>query len=99
MEWVLPSLGDLPNPGIKPRSPSLQAASLPAELLEKPKNTGVGNLSLLQQIFPTQELNWDLLHHRQILYQLSYQESPGITREQYAMYRFKYGNKLKQEDT
>ena len=24
----------------------------------KPKNTGVGNLSLLQQIFPTQELNW-----------------------------------------
>ena len=24
----------------------------------KPKNTGVGGLSLLQQIFPTQELNW-----------------------------------------
>ena len=40
-----------------------------------PKNTGVGSLSLLQQIFPTQELNRDL-HCRQILYQLSYQGSP-----------------------
>ena len=26
-------------------------------------------------IFPTQESNWDLLHCRQILYQLSYQGS------------------------
>jgi len=96
---TFPSPGDLPNPGIKPRPPTLQAASLPAEPPEKPKNTGVGNLSLLQQIFPTQEFNWGLLHHRQILYQLSYQGSPGITREQYAMYRFTYGDKLKQKDT
>ena len=36
------------------------------------QNTGVGNLSLLQQIFPTQESNWGLLQCRQILYQLSY---------------------------
>ena len=28
--------GDLPNPGIEPRSPSLQADSLPAELLSEP---------------------------------------------------------------
>ena len=42
----------------------------------KPKNTGVGSLSLLQWIFPTQESNWGLLHCRWILYQLSYQESP-----------------------
>ena len=27
-----PSPGDLPNPGIKPRSPTLQADSLPTEL-------------------------------------------------------------------
>ena len=27
-----PSLGDLPDPGIKPRSPALQADSLPTEL-------------------------------------------------------------------
>ena len=39
-------------------------------------NTGVGSLFLLQQIFLTQELNWDLLHCRWILYQLSYQGSP-----------------------
>ena len=36
------------------------------------QNTGVGSLSLLQEIFPSQESNWDLLHCRQILYQLSY---------------------------
>ena len=57
-------------------SPSLQADSLPAEPQGKPKNTGVGSLFLLQQIFLTQELNWCLLHCRQILYQLSYQGSP-----------------------
>ena len=35
------------------------------------QDTGVGSLSLLQQIFPTQELNSSLLHCRWILYQLS----------------------------
>ena len=48
----------------------LQVDSLPAEPQGKPGNTGVGSLSLLQQIFPTQELNWVLLHCRWILYQL-----------------------------
>ena len=43
----------------------------------EPKNTGVGSLSLLQWIFPIQELNQGLLHCRQILYQLSYQGSPA----------------------
>ena len=71
-----PSPGDLPNPGIEPRSPALQVDSLPAEPLGKPKSTGVGSLSLLQQIFPTQESNPGLLHYRQILYQLSYQGIP-----------------------
>ena len=68
--------GDLPNPGIKPRSPTLQADSLPSEPPGKPKNIGVGSLSLRQWIFPTQESNWGLLHCRWILYQLSYQGSP-----------------------
>ena len=72
----LPFPGDLPNPGIKPRSPALQAASLPAEPQEKPKNTGVGSLSLLQKIFPTQESNQGLLNCRWILYQLSYEGNP-----------------------
>ena len=40
------------------------------------QNTGVGRLSLLQGIFPTQESNWGLLHYSWILYQLSYQGSP-----------------------
>ena len=40
-------------------------------------NTGVGSLSLLQGIILTQESNQGLLHCRQILYQLSYQESPA----------------------
>ena len=63
-----PFPGDLPNPGIEPRSRSLQVDSLPAEPHEKPKNTGVGSLSPLQGIFPTQESNHGLLHCRQILY-------------------------------
>ena len=49
--------------------------SLPSEPPGKPKNTGMGSLSLLQGIFLTQELNWSLLHCRWILYQLSYQFS------------------------
>ena len=37
LEWVaFPSPGDLPDPGIKPRSPTLQADSLPAEPQGKP---------------------------------------------------------------
>ena len=34
-----PSLGDLPNPGIKPGSPSLQVESLPSEPPGKPQLT------------------------------------------------------------
>ena len=40
------------------------------------QNTGVGSCSLLQGIFPTQELNPDVLHCRQILYCMSHQGSP-----------------------
>ena len=41
------------------------------------QNTGVGSLSLLQGIFPTQGSN-PVWHCRQILYQLSHQGSPRI---------------------
>ena len=44
--YPFPSPGDPPNPGIEPRSPTLQTDSLPAEPEGKPKNTGVGSLSL-----------------------------------------------------
>ena len=67
-----PLPGYLPNPGIKPRSPSLRADSLSAEPPGKPRNTGVGGISLLQGIFLTQESNWGLLHCRGFLYQLSH---------------------------
>ena len=39
------------------------------------QNTGVGSLSLLQGIFPTQGSNPGLPHCRWILYQLSHRES------------------------
>ena len=67
------------------RSPALQVDSLPAKPPGKPKNTGVGSLALLQGIFPTQEMNWGLLHCRQILYQL---ELPGKPSE--AVIHFQY---------
>ena len=77
LEWVAsPFSRGSSQPKIKPRSLTLQADSLPAEPQAKPKNTGVGSLSLLQQIFQTQKSNQGLLYCRWILYQLSYQESP-----------------------
>ena len=48
--WPFPSPRNVTNPGTEPRSPTLQADSLSAELQGKPKNTGVGNLSFLQRI-------------------------------------------------
>ena len=42
------------------------------------QNTGVGSLSLLQGIFPTQGSNPALLHCKWILYQLSHQASPRL---------------------
>ena len=72
-----PAPGDLPNPGIEPRFPTLQADSLPFEPPGKPKNTGVDSLSPHQGNFLTQESNWGLLHSRRILYQLSYMGSPS----------------------
>ena len=56
----------------------MQTDSLPSEPPGKPKNSGVGSLSLLQGIFLTPELNQGLLHCRWILYQLSYQGIPYI---------------------
>ena len=54
--------GDPPNPGIKPRSPAMQADSLLSELSGKAKNTGGGSLALLQGNFLTQESNQGIEH-------------------------------------
>ena len=80
MEFSRPAYwSGLSNPRIEPRSPALQAASLPAEPQGKHKNTRVGSLSLVQKSFPTQESNQSLLQCRWILYQLSYQGSSCST--------------------
>ena len=65
---LLSFLGNFPNPGIKPRSPILQADSLLTEPQGKPRNTGVGSLSLPQRVFLTQKSNRGLLLCRWILY-------------------------------
>ena len=49
--------GNLPNPGIKPRFPTLQVDSLLSESPGKPMNTGVDSLSFLQGIFLILESN------------------------------------------
>ena len=75
LEWVAFSFSR-GRTQVEPRSLALQADSLPAEPPGKPKNTGMGSLSLLQWIFLTQESNQGLLHCGSILDQLSYQGSP-----------------------
>ena len=76
LEWLaFPFSRASSQPRDRTRSPTLQADSLPSEPPGKPKNTGVGSLSLLQQIFLTQESIRGLLHCKRILYQLSNQGS------------------------
>ena len=54
------------------------------------QNTGVGSLSFLQGIFPTQGSNPGLPHYRQILYQLSHKGSPRIL--EWVAYPFSRGS-------
>ena len=53
------------------------------------QNTGVGSLSLLQGIFPTQGSNPGLLHCRLILYQLSHKERPEYIKAAYKLIKKK----------
>ena len=57
-------------------SDSLQPHGLYSPWNSPGHNTGVGSLSLLQGIFPTQVSNPGLSHCRRILYQLSHKGSP-----------------------
>ena len=59
-------------------SDSLQPHGLYSPCNSLGQNTGVGSLSLLQGIFPTQGSNSGLWHCRWILYQLSHKRSPSI---------------------
>ena len=80
LEWVaFPFSKGYSQPRDETQVSHMWVVSLSAEPPGKPKNTGVGNLSLLQRIFLTRELNQGLLRCRQILYQLSYQGSAIYT--------------------
>ena len=61
------------------------------------QNTGVGSLSLLQRIFPTQRSNPGLPHPRQILYQLSHEGSPRIL--EWVAYPFSRGSSQPKNQT
>ena len=71
-------------------SDSLQPHGLYTPWNSPGQNTGVGSLSLLQGIFPTQESKPGLLPCRQILYQLSHQGSPRIL--EWVAYPFSKGS-------
>ena len=59
-------------------SDTLWAHGLYSPWISPGQNTGVGSLSLLQGIFPTQGLNLGLLHCRRILYQLNHKGFSSI---------------------
>ena len=67
-------------------SDSLQPQGLYSPWNSLGQNTGVGNLSLLQGIFPVQWSNSGLPHCRQILYQLCHKGSPRML--EWAVYPF-----------
>ena len=81
LEWVAFSFSTRSSQPRDQAQVSCIAGGLPAELRGKLKNTGVGSLSLHQQIFPTQELNWNLLHCRWILLQKT---SPNSNHKAYS---------------
>ena len=73
LAWVaIPFSRESSQPRDRTQVSHLQADSIPAEPQGKSKNTGVGSLSFLQVIFPTQESNQGLVHCRRILNQLGY---------------------------
>ena len=50
--WPFPSPGDLPDPGIEPGSPSLQADSLPSEPPRKPVVSKTGVAKRIEGVGP-----------------------------------------------
>ena len=74
-------LGNEPGASYKSHSvvsDSLQPLGLYSSWNSPGQNIAVGSLSILQGVFLTQGSNPGLLHCRQILYQLSYKESPLV---------------------
>ena len=71
-------------------SDSLQPHGLYSPWNSLGQNTGMGSLSLLQGIFPTQGSNPGLPHCRKILYQLSHKGSPRVL--EWGAYLFSSGS-------
>ena len=71
-------------------SNSLRSQGLYSPWNSPGQNTGVGSLSLLQWIFPTQGWNTGLPYCRQILYQLNHKGSPRIL--EWVAYPFSRGS-------
>ena len=80
LEWVaIPFSRASSQPIDQTQVSRIAGDSLPAEPPKKPKNTGEDSLTLLQQIFLTQELNQGFLHRRWILYQLRHMGMMAVT--------------------
>ena len=78
LEWVAFSFSSESSQPRDQTQVCIAGRFLPSWATREAQNTGVGSLSLLQQIFPTQELNQGLVHCRLTLNQLSYQGSPKV---------------------
>ena len=84
------------------KTPRVVSSSLRLHRLYSPwnspgQNTGVGSLSLLQGIFPTQGSNLGLQHCGQILYHLSHKGSPRIL--EWVAYPFSSGSSRPRNQT
>ena len=81
LQGMSPSPEDVSTQGSNPGLPHCRHILYQLSPPWKLKNTEVGNLSLLEQIFLIQELNHGLLHCRWIHYQLNYQGSHGYHKD------------------
>ena len=76
LEWVaFPFSRGSSQPGDRTQVSRIAGGFFTSWATREAQNTGVGSLSLLQQIFLTQKSNQGLLHCRWILYQLNYEGS------------------------
>ena len=74
LEWVtFPFSGRSPQPRGQTQVSHISGRFFTSWTTREAQEYGVGSLSFLQGIFPTQELNQGLLHCRRILYQLNYE--------------------------
>ena len=93
-EKPFPSPGVLPDPGIEPGSPALQADSLPAEPQGSPRILEWVAFPFSKGIFLTQESNRGLLHGRRILYQSSYQGSLMKNQSQISLFPIRFSSSI-----